>query len=152
MLRFLRVYRVEGINNDDYYNSILNKIEQKNDLFSWNGDEVIVFKEKDTDEVLKYLDIKSYDFEDTGELLTLFHDSDEYMKVGILKMYKNECATELGNIIDNGIYDDRIVQSEHCYKEIEQIIKEQAIKIYEEKINQINIELELIKHGDFKWI
>lgn len=152
MLKFIRAYRVEGIENDDYYDNILNKMEQGNGLFGWNGDEIIVFKEENTEEILNFLDIKSYDFQDIGELLSLFYDGYDYVSIGGLKIYKRDCVKELGDIIDNGIYDDRIVKSKDCFNEIEQIIKEQAIKVYEEKIKQIKIELELIKCGNFKWL
>lgn len=152
MLKFIRAYKVDGIEDDNYYDSILNKMEQKNHLFSWNGDEVVIFKEENTDDVLKYLGIKSYDFEDIGELLSLFYDGYDYVNIGGLKVYKHECVKELGNVIDDGIYDDRILSSDYCFIEIEKLIKEQAIKVYEEKIKQIKVDLESIQRGNFKWI
>ena len=141
-LFFLSEYRF----NEEEWNRVVKLFEAGHNKFKFDGNEDIIFKSQDQEEIEKYLGTTMDSAEILKEYISYF-DGGEYLQVtSDIQIAKSECIQITQENFER--YEDRIWESEGFKEEINLIIREQMYKVF---LKYIEGGFERIDNGNFKW-
>jgi hypothetical protein len=138
------------MDSDEEFHRVLNIIEDEKyrNIFKYDGDEGILFKEKDKNEVEKFLGIKTDSAISLSSFLDCFSDG-QSMQLGEKYLSIRRCIDEVQHDIEK--YEERIWNAVDVNKEINQILKEQVKIVYEKELKEERNRIDNIINGDFEW-
>lgn len=142
----LKIFYLSDRLEDDVYERTEILMKAGHNKFKYNGNEDIIFKGEDQDEISEYLGLTMKSAENLKEYISCF-DGGGYLQVtSHIQIGQDECIEILQDNFKE--YENRIWNAQDFREEINLIMKEQMYKAFlkyiEEGFNTIN-------NGNFKW-